>query len=64
MRQPFDSVSKIYSITDQIILKEAVCSDCHGKAIFSKNITPNPQVYDVGSSDKYKSTCRKCFFKI
>ena len=62
-RKNFGEIYKLYPLADKIDLLTAMCSICKDgtKAIFSKKITEDNNVIDVGTNDKYIPVCRKCY---
>ena len=62
-RNNFGELYKLYPHADDIKLLKAYCSVCNNgeEAIYSKKITNNESIIDIGEKDKYIPVCRKCY---
>lgn len=62
-RNNFGELYKLYPHADDIKLLKAYCSVCNNgeEAIYSKKITKNESIIDIGEKDKYIPVCRKCY---
>ena len=56
-RKPFDEVSKLFSITENITHLTAICK-CGKPAPFTKRISDEEELEVIGSFDKYVPCCR------
>jgi thymidine kinase len=61
--KPFGRISEIISISDHVTKLAAVCMKCGADAPFTCKIAGNNDVEEIGGTDKYIATCRKCFNK-
>jgi len=62
-RKNFGDIYKLYPFADDITLLKGKCQLCENKSIFSKKMTNDASLIDIGSSDKYISVCRICYNK-
>ena len=62
-RNNFGELYKLYPHADDIKLLKAFCSMCNNgiEAIYSKKISDNESIIDIGEKDKYIPVCRKCY---
>ena len=60
-KEPFETISNIISIADNIIHLKSVCSICGDDGIYSKRTISNEDLIVVGSDNIYQPRCRKCF---
>ena len=62
-RNNFGELYRLYPHADNIKLLKAYCSICKDRteAIFSKKISNNDNIIDIGEKDKYIPVCRKCY---
>ncbi|URH26636.1 thymidine kinase [Fowlpox virus] len=61
-RELFGNVYKLLSLAETVSSLTAICVKCYCDASFSKRVTENKEVMDIGGKDKYIAVCRKCFF--
>ena len=61
--EPFDTMSKLISIADEIIHVKSVCTSCYEDASFTLRTSSSTDLVDIGGSDSYRPVCRICFFK-
>ena len=61
--EPFDTMSKLISIADEIIHVKSVCTSCHEDASFTLRTSTSTDLVDIGGSDSYRPVCRRCFNK-
>jgi thymidine kinase len=63
-RKPFGDIIKLIPICDQINKLTAYCNICKDGTLapFTKKITNDHVIIDIGGSDKYLPVCRKCYF--
>jgi thymidine kinase len=59
--EPFDDVSKLIAIADDIIHVKAVCSLCCKDASFTLKTSVSNHLIEIGGSELYKPCCRVCF---
>ena len=59
--EPWDTISKLIPMADEIIHTKALCVKCHSDAPFSKKLVPNKKKIEVGAKDKYIAVCFKCY---
>ena len=64
-RCPFGDILKLIPHCEKVTRLNALCSDCNDgtKAYFTKRITNEAGVNVIGTNDKYKAVCRKCYLK-
>lgn len=62
--EPFETMSKLVSIADEIIHCKSVCVYCHEDASFSLRTSNNEEIVSIGGADTYKPVCRHCFAKM
>ena len=64
-RKNFGKIHELLPHVDDLIFKTAYCAKCStiNTAMFSKRLTKNKNVLDVGASDKYAAVCRSCYQK-
>ncbi len=61
--EPFDNVSRLVAKADKIKFRKAICFFCHGSARYSLRTIASEEEVLIGASDKYRPTCRVCYFK-
>lgn len=61
--QGFEITKELMAIADEVIKLKAVCEICYEDAIYSKRLSDDGELVELGSKDKYIAVCRKCFFK-
>ncbi len=59
--KPFENVSKLISLTNDLVFLKAVCRKCFDDANFTKRITDESKRIVIGGKDSYMAVCRKCF---
>jgi thymidine kinase len=62
--EPFESVSKLLAIADDIIHIKAVCAFCYNDASFSLKTKASDDLVEIGADELYKPCCRACFEKM
>lgn len=62
-RQPFEQISKLIAISDDIAHVKAVCKATGKDAPFSRRITDEQEQEVIGSTDKYLAVSREAYFK-
>ncbi|QCO69502.1 recombinant pox virus thymidine kinase [Myxoma virus] len=62
-RKPFENILKLIPLSEKVTKLNAVCMDCYTDASYSKRLGTESVIEVIGGKDKYKSVCRKCFFK-
>lgn len=61
-RQPFEQISLLIPMCDDISHVKAVCKDTGLDAPFSKRLTDEQEQEVIGSTDKYQAVSRQKFF--
>lgn len=61
-RRPFGQILELIPKCESIKKLTAVCVSCYGKASFTKKISDDATIIDIGGSDKYVPLCRHCYF--
>lgn len=61
-RQPFEQISLLIPMCDDISHVKAVCKDTGLDAPFSKRLTDEQEQEVIGSTDKYQAVSRRKFF--
>ena len=61
--KPFMTVALLMSFADEVNKFKAVCSDCGSDAYVSAMIEMTHERVTLGSDDKYKPVCRRCYDK-
>ena len=59
--KPFNHVTDLLAISENVTKLTAVCMDCGKDAAFTKRTTRDSQIQLIGGLDMYKPVCRKCF---
>jgi thymidine kinase len=62
--KPFGPVPELMAVAEFVTKLHAICIDCGSLASHSFRLVPDDEVILVGSQDKYKPLCRKCFSKL
>lgn len=65
--KPFKNIIDLIPLCDNIIKLKAICDYCKDDADFSKIINKNMSNGNqliIGEKDKFRATCRKCFFNL
>ncbi len=61
-RRLFDGMGPLLAAASEIKMLTAICEFCKSDgACYTKRISTNTDVIDVGGSDKYRAACLKCF---
>ena len=61
--EPFENVSKLVSLADDIIHMKAICYACFKEASFSLKNSKSEDLVEIGGAELYKPCCRECFEK-
>jgi thymidine kinase len=63
-RQPFGDIIKLIPISDTVDKLTAYCNKCNNGTLapFTKKISTNTNLIDIGGIDKYIPVCRKHYF--
>ena len=61
--EPWETISKLIPLADDIIHTKALCVNCYIDAPFTKKITSDGKKIDIGDTDKYIAVCNKCYIK-
>lgn len=59
--EPWETISKLIPLADDIVHTKAICVKCHADAAFSKKLVPNKKKIEVGAKNKYIAVCFKCY---
>lgn len=62
-REPFEIISKLIPIVEDIIYLKAICIETGGDAHYSKINTKDTEEIVIGGSDKYSAVDRITYFK-
>lgn len=62
--KPFDVVSYLMGIADQVHKIKAVCADCGNDAYVTAKTSGSNDRLELGSADIYKPVCRPCYHKL
>jgi len=63
-RDPFQQIVDLIPKAEHVVKLHSVCVNCKDdQGAFSKKISSNKDIEDIGGIDKYISVCRKCYFK-
>jgi thymidine kinase len=61
-RNPFPTMSKLFSIADKVDKINSICMFCKKNlANYSKRVVDNKELMFIGDKQTYKPICRKCF---
>lgn len=60
-RKPFENMSKLFSLVDEVIFLRAVCVHCGADAPFTRRKTDETGLEVIGGADKYEAVCRHCY---
>ena len=63
-QQPFQPISEVISIADNIVHLKSICSKCSHDAAFSARLCPDQSKTLIGSSDMYEPRCGSCFHSL
>ena len=61
--EPFENVARLIAKADKIKFKKAICYFCQESAHYSLRTIASEEEVLIGASDKYRPTCRVCYFK-
>ncbi len=61
--EPFETMSRLISIADEIVQCSSVCVNCADDASFTMRISGGEDLVAIGGADTYKPVCRSCFVK-
>jgi thymidine kinase len=68
-KKPFGQIPNLIPHCENITNLTAICASCQKEASFSKKISKEQKKeklnsdIDIGGSDKYEASCRRCFDK-
>lgn len=63
-RAPFGQVCELVAKSDFVEKKKGICMKCRTMdSSFSKKISTNTDIIDIGHQDKYIAVCRACFIR-
>ena len=62
-REPWETISNLIPLADDIIHTKALCVKCCNDAPFTKKISSDGKKIDIGDTDKYIAVCNKCYIK-
>jgi len=62
-RKPFDNISHLIPLAENIIFKSAVCKITGKNANFSKREIENKNIFVIGNNNMYSATDRETYFK-
>ncbi|CCU56233.1 thymidine kinase [Mythimna separata entomopoxvirus 'L'] len=60
-KNPFDSVIKLISVSENITKLYAICNICYENATFTMKKSNKNVLIEIGSTDLYTPLCRKCY---
>jgi thymidine kinase len=64
-QKPFENISRLISVADQVTHKTAICLQCKRReAPFTIRTVSSDSQFLVGSSDIYKVVCRECLITV
>jgi thymidine kinase len=61
--EPFENMSKLISIADEVVFCRSVCVSCTDDASFTLRTSNSEELVSIGGADTYKPVCRRCFVK-
>jgi thymidine kinase len=59
--EPFETMSKLISIADEIVHCRSVCVNCGDDASFTLRTINSEDIVAIGGADSYKPVCRNCY---
>jgi thymidine kinase len=62
-RKPFQNISKLISIANQVDILNSNCNFCNEKGIFTLRISNNNKKILIGDNNIYKPVCRKHYIQ-
>jgi len=60
-KEPFGPIPRLAVIAEFVIKKQAICFNCGELASFTKRISGGQEQVEVGGTEKYQASCRRCF---
>lgn len=60
-KEPFGDMVRLVPEAEEVIKLKAICMLCKGDASFTKKKHQNGTTVEIGGSDLYLATCRRCF---
>lgn len=61
-REPFNDILNLIPKAEHVKKLKSICHTCKKDGSFTSKISLSDSVEDVGDLDKYRSSCRKCYF--
>ena len=61
--EPWETISKLMPLADDIVHTKALCVNCYIDAPFTKRLSSYCKKIDIGDADKYIAVCNKCYIK-
>ncbi len=61
--EPFDTMSRLIAIADEIVHCKSVCVNCADDASFTLRTSNTDELVSIGGADTYKPVCRQCYVK-
>ena len=62
-REPFEVISKILPKCESILNISAICFNCNEDAHYTLRISEDKDEIVIGGEEKYKPSCRECYFQ-
>jgi len=60
-RKPFDCVSRLFCLCEDVQKLRAICQICGEEAAFTERISDETEVEVIGGLEKYRAVCRQCY---
>jgi thymidine kinase len=61
--EPFETMSKLIAIADEVVHCRSVCVNCSEDASFTLRTSSTEELVAIGGADTYKPVCRRCYLK-
>lgn len=61
--EPWETISKLIPLADDIIHTKALCVNCYIDAPFTRKLVLTDKKIEIGNKDKYVAVCNKCYIK-